>query len=86
MIGEHEPPARQPWPAFDEDAARAAEVVVPVQVNGKLRARLTVPADASEADLRAIALADAAVRHHTEGKTVRNVVVARGKLVNIVVS
>jgi len=78
--------SHQSWPVFDAEAARAAEIVVPVQVNGKLRARLTVPADVSEADLRNIALADAAVRHHTEGKTVRNVVVAKGKLVNIVVS
>jgi leucyl-tRNA synthetase len=85
-LGHGEALSHQSWPAFDAEAARAAEIVVPVQVNGKLRARLTVPADASEADLRSIALADAAVRHHTDGKTVRNVVVAKGKLVNIVVS
>ena len=85
-LGHREALWRQSWPVFDAEAARAAEIVVPVQVNGKLRARLTVPADVSEADLRNIALADAAVRHHTEGKTVRNVVVAKGKLVNIVVS
>jgi leucyl-tRNA synthetase len=86
MLGHGEPLSRQSWPVFDAEAARAAEIVVPVQVNGKLRARLTVPADASEADLRTIALADTAVRHHTDGKTIRNVVVAKGKLVNIVVS
>jgi len=86
MLGHAQGLARHAWPAFDAEAARAAEIVVPVQVNGKLRARLTVPAGASEADLRQIALADPAVRHHTEGKTLRNVVVAKGKLVNIVVS
>jgi leucyl-tRNA synthetase len=86
QVGHADALARHAWPVFDADAARAAEIVVPVQVNGKLRARLTVPADASEDDLRTIALADPAVRHHTDGKTVRNVVVARGKLVNIVVS
>jgi leucyl-tRNA synthetase len=86
MLGHGEGLTRQPWPAFEAEAARAAEIVVPVQVNGKLRARLTVPADASEADLQAIALEDAAVRHHTEGRTVRKIVVAKGKLVNIVVS
>jgi leucyl-tRNA synthetase len=78
--------AAHAWPAFDPEAARAEEIVVPVQVNGKLRARLTVPADASEADMQALALADPAVRHHTDGKTVRKVVIAKGKLVNIVVS
>jgi leucyl-tRNA synthetase len=74
-----------PWPSFDADVARAEEIVVPVQVNGKVRSRLTVPADASEEQLREAALADAAVRGYTAGKTVRKVVVAGGKLVNVVV-
>ena len=72
------------WPAFDEEAARPEQVVVPVQVNGRLRARLTVPADISEEELRRLALADPGVRTHTAGKTVRQVVVARGRLVNVV--
>ena len=46
------------WPAFDEAVAKADEIVVPVQVNGKVRARLTVPADTSEDQLRELALAD----------------------------
>ena len=74
------------WPAYDADAARAAEIVVPVQVNGKLRARVTVPADASEDDVREAALADPAVQAHIAGKTVRKVIVAQGKLVSVVVS
>ncbi|MGE5360859.1 MAG: leucine--tRNA ligase [Bacteroidales bacterium] len=85
QLGHAEPLARHAWPEFDEAAAKAEEIVVPVQVNGKLRARLTVPVDASEADLQARALADPAVRSHTDGKTVRKIVVAKGKLVNIVV-
>ena len=73
------------WPAFDADVARADEVVVPVQVNGKVRGRLTVPVDIADADLEARALADAAVLPHLAGKTVKKVVVARGRLVSIVV-
>ncbi len=73
------------WPVYDAEAARHDEIVVPVQVNGKLRSRLTVPRTASEADLEELALADPAVRHHTAGKTVRKVIVAKGKLVNVVV-
>jgi leucyl-tRNA synthetase len=73
------------WPAYDEAAARAEEIVVPVQVNGKLRARVTVPADASEDALRDAALADPAVQAYTRGKDVRKVIVARGKLVSVVV-
>ena len=76
---------RVPWPTHDPAVARADEVVVPVQVNGKLRARLTVPADVAEADLQAAALADAGVRAHTDGKTIARVVVVKRKLVNIVV-
>jgi leucyl-tRNA synthetase len=73
------------WPLFDPQVAKAEEIVVPVQVNGKVRGRITVPVDASEDDLQSAALADAAVQAHTRGKTVRKVIVARGKLVSVVV-
>jgi leucyl-tRNA synthetase len=84
-LGHREGLTTAPWPAFDPRAARADEIVVPVQVNGKLRSRLTVPADASEEQLREAALADPAVQGYTSGKTVRKVVIAGGKLVNVVV-
>jgi leucyl-tRNA synthetase len=77
------------WPAFDEAVAKAESIVVPVQVNGKVRSRLTVAVDASEDQLREMALADPQVIKHVEGKTVRKVVVAGGgpsRLVSIVVS
>jgi leucyl-tRNA synthetase len=73
------------WPVYDSSVARAEEIVVPVQVNGKVRARLTVSVEATEEELRGLALADPAVMGHTAGKTVRKVVVARGKLVSVVV-
>ena len=73
------------WPEYDEEVAKAEEMVVPVQVNGKLRGRLTVPTDTSEERLRELALADAQVRPYLEGKTVKKLVVARGRLVSIVV-
>ncbi|HEY3381865.1 MAG TPA: leucine--tRNA ligase [Vicinamibacterales bacterium] len=74
------------WPTYDPVVARSSEIVVPVQVNGKLRSRLTVSPDTAEQTLKDLALADAAVRTHTAGKTVRKVIVAKGKLVNIVAS
>jgi leucyl-tRNA synthetase len=77
--------ARATWPAFDAAVAKADEVVVPVQINGKVRARLTVRADASDEELRELALADGVVRNHTAGKTIRKVVVAKGPLVSVVV-
>jgi leucyl-tRNA synthetase len=73
------------WPAYDEAVARADQIVVPVQVNGKVRARLTVPADITEEALKAAALEQAQVRPYVEGKEIKKIVVARGKLVSIVV-
>jgi len=73
------------WPSFDEAVAKAEELVIPVQVNGKLRARLTVPADCSDEGIRGRALNEAAIVAHTAGRTVVNVIVARGRLVSIVV-
>jgi len=73
------------WPAYDAEVARAEEIVVPVQVNGKVRSRLTVPADTSEQELERLALADPGVQTYTNGKTVKKVVVARGRLISLVV-
>jgi leucyl-tRNA synthetase len=73
------------WPEFDEAVARAEEIVVPVQVNGKLRGRLTVPAGTSEDRLRELALGDPQLRPHLDGKQVKKTVVVAGKLVSIVV-
>jgi leucyl-tRNA synthetase len=84
MIGHQGGIAAASWPSFDEAAARADEIVMPVQVNGKLRSRLTVPADTPEGELRERALADAAVRPHIEGKAIKSVVIVKGKLINVV--
>jgi len=76
------------WPAFDPEVAKASEITVPVQVNGKLRARLTVDADITEEHLRSLALGDPQVAKHLDGRTVRKVVVAgsgANRLVSVVV-
>jgi len=86
MLGHVDGLAKAAWPSFDPEVAKANEVVVPVQINGKVRARVTAPADASEDSLRELALADAVVRTHTSGKTIRKVVIAKGPLVSVVVS
>ncbi|OFW21137.1 MAG: leucine--tRNA ligase [Acidobacteria bacterium RIFCSPLOWO2_02_FULL_65_29] len=84
MLGHKGGLTRAAWPAFDAEVAKAEEVVVPVQVNGKVRARLTVPAGLSDDQLCERALADPAVQVHTAGKTIRKVLVAKGPLVSIV--
>jgi leucyl-tRNA synthetase len=73
------------WPAFDAGIARAEEVVIPVQVNGKVRSRIAAAPDASDADLERLALADPGVQPYLKDREVTKVVVARGRLVSIVV-
>jgi leucyl-tRNA synthetase len=86
MLGHHDDLTKASWPVFDAALAKAEEVVAPVQINGKVRARLTVPAGLSNDELQGRALADPAVKAYTDGKVVRKVVVAKGPLVSIVVS
>ncbi|HSL91238.1 MAG TPA: leucine--tRNA ligase, partial [Candidatus Limnocylindrales bacterium] len=74
------------WPSVDEEMARAEEILVVVQINGKLRSRITADADATEEEIRSMALADPRVREYTEGKTVKKLVVVPKKLVSIVVA
>jgi leucyl-tRNA synthetase len=85
MLGHTEGLSRAAWPQFDAAVAKADEVVVPVQINGKVRARVTAPANGSDDELRDFVLADQAVKNHLVGKTVMKVVVAKGPLVSIVV-
>jgi leucyl-tRNA synthetase len=77
--------AYEPWPKYDPALTKADEIEVPVQINGKLRAKLTVPADSDDETLKAMALADERVRAQIEGKTIRKIIVVPKKLVNIVV-
>ena len=72
----------EPWPEFDPEKAKADEVELAVQVNGKVKAKITVAADAAEEDVKAQALE--AVSQAIEGKDVKKVVVVKGRLVNIV--
>jgi leucyl-tRNA synthetase len=85
MLGHSGGLAKAAWPTFDPEVAKPEQVVVPVQINGKVRARLTVPAGLSDDELRERALADAAVKSHTAGRSIKKVVVAKGQLVSVVV-
>ena len=76
---------QQAWPDVDEEAIKEVSIEIPVQVNGKLRDKVVVPADASEEDIKSAALATEGARKHMEGKDLRKVIVVQKKLVNIVV-
>ena len=84
MLGEKENLLRAPWPKYDPALAKEEEIEIPVQVNGKLRSRILVPADADDAFVRECALADEKVKAAIAGKQVVKVIVVPGKLVNIV--
>jgi leucyl-tRNA synthetase len=84
-LGHPDTLAYEAWPGYDPALTKADEIEVPVQVNGKVRSKLTVPAGTDKAALEAAALADPRVRELIGGQPVRKVIVVPGKLVNIVV-
>jgi len=85
MIGEKESLLRAPWPKFDAELAKEEEIVIPVQVNGKLRGRVVVPADATEEFVLERALADEKVKAAIAGKQIMKKICVPGKMVNLVV-
>ena len=84
-LGESSSLLRQPWPKYDPALAKVDEVEMAVQVNGKIRARVTVPAEVPEDEVKAVALADPKVQSAITGKEIIKVLVVKGRLVNIVV-
>jgi leucyl-tRNA synthetase len=85
MLGEKGSLLKAPWPKYDPALAKEEELEIPVQVNGKLRSRITVPADSTEEFVVARALADEKVRSAIAGKQIVKKIYVPGKLVNIVV-
>ena len=84
MLGEKGNLLKQAWPRYDHELAKEEEIEIPVQVNGKLRTVVTVPAGSSEDALREAAFADAKIKSGMAGKTIVKTIIVPGKLVNIV--
>jgi len=84
-LGQSESVHSQKWPTYDEEAARAEEVTIVIQVNGKVRERIVVPVGSDEKYIKTHALAEPRVQAYVEGKTIVKTVVVPDKLVNIVV-
>ncbi|SFM97851.1 leucine--tRNA ligase [Thermodesulforhabdus norvegica] len=76
----------QPWPSYDEKAVQEDELLIVIQVNGKVRDRMTVSAGTSEEELKKMALEREKIRQYVDGKEIRKIVVVPGKLVNVVVA
>jgi leucyl-tRNA synthetase len=85
ILGHEELLLNTGWPKWDDQALKAEEMLIVVQINGKLRSRITAPADATDKELEGISLKDSKVRDFIEGKQVRKVIVVPKKLINIVV-
>ena len=77
--------AYEPWPAFDESHLKQDTIELPVQVNGKVRAKVQVPADADQAAVLEIAKANEKVAGQIEGKQIVKEIVVPGRLVNLVI-
>jgi leucyl-tRNA synthetase len=75
----------QPWPSVDPDALVQDSIELVIQVNGKLRGHLRVPASANREEIEAMALADPTVQKFLNGQTPKKIIVVPGRLVNIVV-
>ena len=86
QLGHDQPLDEGGWPAWDEEALESDTVLMVVQVNGKVRGKVVVPAQAERPAIEKAALADPNVRRYVEEKTVRKVIVVPGRLVNVVVS
>jgi leucyl-tRNA synthetase len=84
-LGETENLLRYPWPEYDAALTKEDEITFPIQINGKLRGHVVLPAESAEDAVRERVLADEKVRAAIEGKQVMKVIVVPGKLVNVVV-
>jgi leucyl-tRNA synthetase len=84
-LGHSESILKAPWPKWNEEALVAEEVLLVVQVNGKLRSRILVPADAGREQVEQTALRDSRTQDFIGGRTIRKIVVVPNRLVNIVV-
>ena len=85
ILGHEELLLKTPWPKWDDQALKAEQMLIVVQINGKLRSKITVPADATDKELEDISLKDSRIRDFIGANQVRKVVVVPRKLINIVV-
>jgi len=85
-LGHDEPLINAAWPKSDPDALEQNEIEMVIQVNGKLRSKITVAKTADQKQIETLAVEDENIKRNIEGKTIRKIIVIPGRLVNIVVS
>ncbi|MDR0391493.1 MAG: leucine--tRNA ligase [Planctomycetaceae bacterium] len=85
ILGHDKTLAFETWPTFDETLIKESTLEIPISINGKLRSKVIIAADADESELEKVALSDAKINSLIEGKTIVKKIVVRGKMVNIVI-
>lgn len=85
ILGNSKSLAYEKWPTYDEAMTKSKQVEIPLQVNGKLRAKITVPADCSKDEMQALAMEDERLKELTQDKQIVKTIVVPGRLVNVVV-
>lgn len=85
LLGHNTSIVQVEWPVFNANLTKTEELLIVVQVNGKVRQRIVVPANASQEDINSQALGDSKIKEQTKGKEIKKIIVVSGKLVNIVV-
>ena len=85
MLGAKKTLAYEPWPSFDEALTKDAEIEIPVQILGKLRSKVTVPADSDQEAIITAAKTDARIAELLSGKEIVKTIVVPGRMVNFVV-
>lgn len=83
-LGHEEPVAHATWPTFDPDMLQESTIELPVQIKGKIRSKIQLPADADEATVKEIALADERIAELLDGSEIRKIIVVPGRIVNII--
>jgi leucyl-tRNA synthetase len=85
LLGHQDELTMTPWPSFDQEAAKEDEIILVVQINGKVRSRLQVAAGIDEETIKKMALDDERVQKFVEGQNIRKIIVVKNKLISIVI-
>lgn len=85
MYGKSKTIFNETWPSYDEEAIKKEKVTIVLQINGKVRSRIVVPANSEEEDVKNLALSDEKINTYTEGKEIKKFIYVKDKLLNIVV-
>jgi leucyl-tRNA synthetase len=83
-MGKSQSLLHEPWPLWDEEVTKEEEIELVVQINGKLRSKLMIPAGLSDDNIKERALQDNRIAGYVQNKSLKKIIIVKGKLINIV--